>query len=273
MIPLSKVLRVTKEELAADPRRIAAHLVSWILPQNSFNRLRTVLLRALGLRIAATSSFGGSVHITGSGSVRDRLSIGPGCHVTGPLHIDLTAPVTIGAHVYIGYDVMLITTDHAVGPSLQRCGHRLFRPICIEDGVWIGSRTLILPGVRVGHGSVVAAGAVVTRDVPPDTLVGGVPARRIRDYLKDAVMRNETGVMPRAPATTTSGAFPLRAAPRPIASRPCLVRPGGGSDQGVLVVRSALVVDLQGNKGRALEADDHHDKRASREDTGETRGP
>jgi len=188
---LSKIFRVAKEELGGlDPRRLGAHLLSGFLPQNNFNRLRTVLLRTLGLRIAAGSSFGGSVHITGSGSIHDGLSIGPGCHVTGPLHIDLTAPVSIGARVYVGYDVRLITADHEIGPSAQRCGHVVFRPICIEDGVWIGSRAVILPGVRVGHGSVVAAGSVVTRDVPPDTLVGGVPARRIRDYLETPSVRN-----------------------------------------------------------------------------------
>jgi len=140
-----------------------------------------MLLRALGLRIGARSLFGGSVRLTGSGSVRDLLSIGQGCHLTGPLHIDLTAPVRIGDRVYMGYEVMLITADHELGPSEQRCGHRVYRAISIEDGAWLGSRVVVLPGVRLGKGSVVAAGAVVTRDVPPDTLVGGVPARRIRD--------------------------------------------------------------------------------------------
>jgi acetyltransferase-like isoleucine patch superfamily enzyme len=113
--------------------------------------------------------------------VRELLSIGPGCHITGPLHIDLTAPVTIGARVYMGYEVMLITADHEVDGPEQRCGRRVFRPIHIEDGVWLGSRVVVLPGVRIGHGAVVAAGAVVTRDVVPDTLVGGVPAKLVRD--------------------------------------------------------------------------------------------
>jgi maltose O-acetyltransferase len=186
MIRPRKVLQVAKEELGFDPRRVAVRAVSGILPQNSFNRVRTMLLRSLGLRIGAHSLFAGSVHLTGSGSVRDLLSVGQGCHLTGPLHIDLTAPVRIGDRVYMGYEVMLITADHELGPSEQRCGRRVYRAICIEDGVWIGSRVVILPGVRLGTGSVVAAGAVVTRDVPPDTMVGGVPARLIRD-LEDPV--------------------------------------------------------------------------------------
>jgi maltose O-acetyltransferase len=181
MMRPKKVLQVAREELGFDPRRVAVRAASGILPQNSFNRVRTMLLRALGLRIGAHSLLAGAVRLTGSGSVRDLLSIGRGCHLTGPLHIDLTAPVRIGDRVYMGYEVMLITADHELGPSEQRCGHRVYRAISIEDGVWIGSRVVVLPGVRWGAGSVVAAGAVVTRDVPPDTMVGGVPARRIRD--------------------------------------------------------------------------------------------
>jgi maltose O-acetyltransferase len=181
MIQLRKMLRVAEEELGFDSRRIGARAVSGFLPQHSFNRLRTRLLRALGLRIGATSCFAGSVHITGSGSVRDLLSIGPGCHITGPLHIDLTAPVRIGACVYMGYEVMLLTANHELGEPAQRCGPRVYRAICIEDGVWIGSRAVVLPGVRIGKGSVVAAGAVVTKNVSPHSLVGGVPARLVRD--------------------------------------------------------------------------------------------
>jgi maltose O-acetyltransferase len=186
MTQVRKLLRVAGEELALDPRRIATHVVSALLPQNSFNRARTVLLRSLGLRMGATSLIAGSLHITGSGPVRDRLSIGPGCYITGPLHIDLTAAVTIGARVYMGYEVMLITADHELGDFAQRCGRRVFRPIWIEDGVWLGSRVVVLPGVRIGRGAVIAAGAVVTRNVPPNALVGGVPARFVRD-LEDVV--------------------------------------------------------------------------------------
>jgi maltose O-acetyltransferase len=189
MIQLQKVLRVVKEELDFDPRRIGARVVSGMLPQNSLNRVRTLLLRALGLPIAATSCVGGSVRLTGAGPVPHLLSIGPGCYITGPLHIDLAAPVRIGARVYIGYDVSLLTVDHELGDSAQRCGRRVYRGICIEDGVWIGSRVVILPGVRIGQGAVVAAGAIVARDVPPQVLVGGVPARFVRN-LDDAAAGN-----------------------------------------------------------------------------------
>ena len=186
MTRLEKLLQVAREELALEPDRIAASVVSRVLPHNGFNRVRTALLRALGFQIGAASLLAGSVRLTGSGRARTLLSIGRGCYLTGPLHIDLTAPVHIGDRVYMGYDVMLITADHELGESAQRCGRRVFREIHVEDGVWIGSRAVILAGVRLGRGSVVAAGAVVTRDVAPDTMVGGVPARLVRD-LEDPV--------------------------------------------------------------------------------------
>jgi maltose O-acetyltransferase len=207
MTQLRKLLRVASEELALDPRRLATHVVSALLPQNGFNRTRTLLLRSLGLRMGATSLIAGSLHITGSGPVRDLLSIGPGCYITGPLHIDLTAPVTIGARVYMGYEVMLVTADHELGDSVQRCGRRVFRPICIEDGVWLGSRVVVLPGVRIGKGAVVAAGAVVARNVAPNALVGGVPARFVRDLEDTAAGRarhDRMAAATRLPADTNS---------------------------------------------------------------------
>jgi maltose O-acetyltransferase len=180
MVSLSKLLHVAGEELALDARRLAAGVASRALPQNSFSRTRTMLMRSLGLRIGATSLIAGPVHITGSGSAQDLLTIGDGCYITGPLHIDLSAPVRIGARVYLGYEVSLLTVHHELGGTVQRCGRRIYRPICIEDGVWIGSRAVVLPGVHVGEGSVIAAGAVVHRDVPANVLVGGVPARVMR---------------------------------------------------------------------------------------------
>lgn len=181
MSPQSSWLRIASEELAIDPRRIGAHLISRILPQGGFNRTRTELLRRLGVQIAPRSLLAGALVVTGGGSVRELLSIGPGSYITGPLHVDLEARVEIGARVYMGYEVMLVTVDHHLGEAVQRCGRRVFRPIWIEDGVWIGSRAVILPGVRIGRGAVVGAGAVVTRDVPAHALVAGVPAKPIRD--------------------------------------------------------------------------------------------
>ena len=89
------------------------------------------------------------------------------------------AEITIGDDVMIGPNVSLITSEHPVAPS-QRRAYLLGKPITIERGVWIAAGATIIGGVTVGENSVVAAGSVVTRDVPANVLVAGNPARVIR---------------------------------------------------------------------------------------------
>jgi acetyltransferase-like isoleucine patch superfamily enzyme len=85
----------------------------------------------------------------------------------------------IADDVMIGPNVSIITASHPLDPS-QRRAATIGKPIAIERNVWIAAGATIVGGVRVGENSVVAAGSVVTRDVPPDTFVGGNPARIIR---------------------------------------------------------------------------------------------
>ena len=84
----------------------------------------------------------------------------------------------------MGTDVTIITRNHRFDrtdiPMMEQ-GFEEERPVYIGNDVWIGDRALILPGVHVGDGSIIAAGAVVTKDVPPYSIVAGVPARKIRD--------------------------------------------------------------------------------------------
>src|SRR6201990_471210 len=89
------------------------------------------------------------------------------------------AGLDIADDVMIGPNVSIITTGHPLEPS-QRRAATIGRRIVIERNVWIAAGATIIGGVTVGENSVVAAGSVVTRDVPPDTLVGGNPARVIR---------------------------------------------------------------------------------------------
>lgn len=96
--------------------------------------------------------------------------------------LDGRGGLRIGNNVSISPEVSLITSTHRANDPLFGVEDR---PIMIEDYAWIGSRATILPGVTVGRGAVVAAGAVVTRDVSAYAIVGGVPARMIGTRARD----------------------------------------------------------------------------------------
>lgn len=78
----------------------------------------------------------------------------------------------------IGHNVVLATLNHDLSPETR--SSMIPKPIHIGKNVWIGANSVVLPGVTVGDGAVIAAGAVVTRDVPENTVVGGVPAKFIK---------------------------------------------------------------------------------------------
>ena len=91
--------------------------------------------------------------------------------------------IYLGNDVLVGHNVVMATLNHGFLPEER--ADLLPAPIRIEDKVWIGSNATILAGVTVGYGAIVAAGAVVTKDVPPLTVVGGVPARVIKQIADD----------------------------------------------------------------------------------------
>lgn len=95
--------------------------------------------------------------------------------------IDVTGNVTIESRVHFGHEVMILTTDHphTVKNGLQRRETLRCAPVVICEDAYIGSRAIILKGVRIGKAAYIAAGSVVTKDVPDGEVWGGVPARRI----------------------------------------------------------------------------------------------
>lgn len=106
-----------------------------------------------------------------------RLEIGEGTFVNAGVSLCAGALVRVGARCQIGPRVMVVDNDfHLPGDPLTRPRSE---PVVLEDLVWVGAGAMILKGVRVGRGATIAAGSVVTRDVPPGAVVGGVPARLI----------------------------------------------------------------------------------------------
>ena len=95
------------------------------------------------------------------------------------------APVHIGDNVMIGPNTLISTVNHPISPKGRRNHLGIAKPVKIGDDVWIGGNVTILPGVTIGNNVVVAAGAVVTKDVPDNCIVGGVPAKKIRDIEND----------------------------------------------------------------------------------------
>ncbi|MFZ1397677.1 MAG: acyltransferase [Candidatus Promineifilaceae bacterium] len=161
-------------------RILLANLLLKPLPPHMGSRLRTAVLSKIGFHIGPGTLFWGMPRFTGPKNLYSNLTIGQECWFNQGCLFDLGSPITIGDNVALGHEVLLMTgTHHLTGPT-RRAGPYTSKPILIEDGAWLGSRATILPGVTVGAGAVVAAGAVVSKDVPPHTLVGGVPARPIR---------------------------------------------------------------------------------------------
>ena len=109
------------------------------------------------------------------------LRIGAGTFINIGCKFHVDAPIEIGANCAVAMEVLFCTATHEVGAENQRAGALLFLPIRVGDGCWIGVRATILPGVTIGEGCIIAAGAIVAKDCAPNGLYGGVPARRLRD--------------------------------------------------------------------------------------------
>jgi maltose O-acetyltransferase len=137
--------------------------------------VRFLIYRLIGIetqswRIMSHCYFGGTQVTIGK-----RSFINLGCF------LDCAAPIAIGNDVHMAPNVSVLTSGHDVGASSRRAGHLQAHPVTIGDGCWIGSSVTILPGVSVGKGCIVAAGAVVTKNCEPDGLYIGVPAARAKD--------------------------------------------------------------------------------------------
>lgn len=165
----------------------------------AFGRMRAVAWRLRGARIAAKTSIGSRVRtrrpwcinlgtrveiehdvflkIAGDDA---RLVIGDHTFIGKGSEIDVLASITIGAHTLLAPNVFITDHEHNTSADLRfdeqgsRCA-----PVAIGTDAWIGTRAVILPGVTVGDGAIIGAGAVVTKDVPPQAIVAGVPARII----------------------------------------------------------------------------------------------
>lgn len=167
----------------ANVRELLVRAVTAPLPRYTGARIRANVLRAAGFDVARSAVLCDMPQIRGGRELTKRLHIGRNAFLNIECILDVHDDVVIGDNVALAHGVVLLTTTHEIGPPDQRSGTHVFGPVRIGDGAWLGARVVVLPSVTIGAGAVVAAGAVVTKDVAPNTLVGGVPAKVISTEL------------------------------------------------------------------------------------------
>lgn len=160
---------------------VVANALSGLLPNFVSGAVRGRLYRWAGFQIGNGAFIMGNLHLTSAiAGFYGKLVIGPNTTIADHVTINLDAQVTIGKNVAIAPHVLIYTGSHKIGPGSMRLGEVSGLPVSIEDGAWVRLGAIIVPGVTVGRGSIVAAGAVVLKDVPPDTYVEGNPAQAVR---------------------------------------------------------------------------------------------
>lgn len=105
------------------------------------------------------------------------IKFGRGCFVNHFCYFMDGAPITIGDNVFFGPCVGLYTASHPLPYALRNKGLEKASPITIGDNCWLGSNVMVMPGVTIGSGCVIGAGALVTKDIPDNSLAHGVPAK------------------------------------------------------------------------------------------------
>ncbi len=183
----------TESEEVLRGMRLAAEINR--LSVDDASRIREIFSELTGRQVDDSFRLFPPFHVAGG----RRIRVGHKVFINQCCTIYDTGGVDIGDLVMIGPNVNLITVGHAMQPA-QRRSFIEARPIVLQRNVWIAAAATILGGVTVGENSVVGAGAVVTRDVPPDSFVAGVPARVVRRLGPDddpRGIRDESGPPPR----------------------------------------------------------------------------
>ncbi len=179
-------LRTLKALLQISWRYLPLYLVhqfSNLLPNDEiFKSVRCFLLKLFGLNIKTSCVFGKNIFVL---NYRN-LIVGENSVINHEIYFDNYKEVIIGKGCDIGFRSCFITGNHRLESDFVSCrpiDEENCKPIVVEDFVWIGANVTVLPGVTIGRGAVVGAGSVVTKDVEENSLVVGVPARKIKSLV------------------------------------------------------------------------------------------
>lgn len=154
------------------------YVVNDILPHIPFWNIRKKYLQAVRMQIGKQSFIMKKCYINNA----NKIIIGDYSHINRNCLLDGRGGITIGNNVSISHNVQIITGSHDVNSKTFDAS---YLPILINDFAWIGIGATILQGIEIGEGAVVCANAVVTKEVAPYTIVGGVPAKQIGNRNKD----------------------------------------------------------------------------------------
>jgi len=172
-----KFLTLVHEETSGiHPQLMALHLALNLLPKHRAQSARAELFRVAGFRVGPGTRIASAPKINGQRTLFSNLVVGANCIVEADCVFDLEERITIGDRVTLSPGVMILTSTHELDIREHRAGPVVRAPVNIGDGAWLGPRCIILSGVTIGEGAIVDAGAVVNKDVAPQTRVGGVPA-------------------------------------------------------------------------------------------------
>ena len=144
-----------------------------------FDNIRYRILRFAGINIKGRCIVFSPLLVSPIGSAKN-IFLGNGVFINNDVRFGCAEKVVIGNYVAIGPRVSFETMSHGLEFMPDQGRGNFPMPIIVEDQVWIAAGAMIMPGVTIGKGAVVAAGAVVNRDVSPYTMVGGVPAKKIK---------------------------------------------------------------------------------------------
>lgn len=153
--------------------------------------------------ISPESNLESGVKLTGNVTLEGNVRVGRGTLINGPtrLHANSEAGIEIGNFCSIASDVLFRVDNHPINyPSTSTCQDPQYKSvfekaksdyasIIVKNDVWVGAKAIILGGVEIGNGAIIGAGAVVTKYVPDFTIVGGVPARHLRDRFPEKIKR------------------------------------------------------------------------------------
>jgi acetyltransferase-like isoleucine patch superfamily enzyme len=160
-------------------RLLTIFLEFWLLVLRIVGLIPVHTIRKIFYLISGVKMpFSSTIHLGANFFNPSGVTIGQDTIVGSNCFLDGRAPLTIGSHVGIASDVLIYNDEHNI--NSPNYGNS-FGPVTIGDYVFIGPRAIILPNITIGRGAVVAAGAVVTKDIPEYEIWGGVPAKKIND--------------------------------------------------------------------------------------------